>query len=226
MSGVAASRARKNREHAWIRYAFYAGLLILVALIIILPFLYLHGTISMAFGVALSSVALSLIFPISVFSYLLAKGRRLRDMVSDLGLSRKGITARNVLTGMALFVFAMVFGMALQEFSQLMGVPLPTNVEDLLSGMPVYFLVFSFLVSPLNEEILFRGFLVPRIGIVLSAVVFAVPHLLTYSSVAELAAAFVFGLASGYVFRRTRSLYPGIMAHALVNFLTIIAFLH
>ena len=78
-------------------------------------------------------------------------------------------------------------------------------------------------MAPIDEEILFRGFLVPRVGIVVSALLFAVPHLLTYASLSEFAAAFIFGLLAGYFFRRYKSLYPTILAHALVNLFTILA---
>ena len=87
------------------------------------------------------------------------------------------------------------------------------------------FLLFSFLVAPINEEILFRGFMVPRIGILASAVLFSVPHLLSYSSVSELIAAFIFGIAAGYAFKKTGSLYPSIIAHALVNLISILPFI-
>jgi membrane protease YdiL (CAAX protease family) len=35
-------------------------------------------------------------------------------------------------------------------------------------------------------------------------------------------AALIFGLVAGYVFRKTESLYPSLVAHVLVNTLTIL----
>ncbi len=220
----AARAGKRGTEPAAIRCAFYLVSIALVIGILALPFLYVNGMAPLALYAALSSIALSLLFPFAVFSYMLAKGRRLGAIVSELGLSRRAFSIRNALIGLGLLAFVLLVGIALQAFSQLTGLPLPTNVGGLLSGMPLYFLVFSFLVAPINEEILFRGFLVPRIGVVLSAVIFAVPHLLTYSSVAELIASFAFGLIAGYALKKTRSLYPSIIAHMLVNMLTVLSF--
>ncbi|MGC8730310.1 MAG: CPBP family intramembrane glutamic endopeptidase [Candidatus Micrarchaeia archaeon] len=89
--------------------------------------------------------------------------------------------------------------------------------------MPVYFLIFSFIIAPFTEEILFRGFLVPRLGIILSAIIFAVPHFISYLSISEFVAAFLFGLAAGYAYKKTGSLYVSILAHMLVNFLAILS---
>ena len=219
-----AARAKKV-EPARVRYLFYLILVALFASIPVSGLLYLSNTISSGQFNAYSSMALSLLFSFSVLAYLLAKGRRLGDMVKELGLSRESLTARNIMIGAALFALVVFIGALLQEVSNATGIPLPTNVAALLSGMPLSFLVFSFIVAPVNEEVLFRGFLVPRVGILFSALLFAIPHLLAYSSVSELAAALAFGIAAGYVFRKTGSLYPSIMAHMLVNLLAVLSFL-
>ena len=112
--------------------------------------------------------------------------------------------------------------------------------------------------------------MVPRLGIVLSSIIFGVGHLSYFSTsltpniwlqaialaVAtvglfycyklrswsyaasivivvllfmtgnlgiDVIAAVIFGLLAGYIFKKTNSLYPSIIAHALVNTLTIIA---
>ena len=104
-------------------------------------------------------------------------------------------------------------------------ISLPTNVRQLLGGLPAYFFAFAVIVAPIDEEILFRGFLVPRIGIILSALIFGILHFLSYASISEFIAAFVFGLIAGYAFKRTRSLYSTIIPHMLVNLLGILALL-
>lgn len=170
--------------------------------------------------VANSTIALSLFFPLIVFSYLLAKGNRLKPIIRSLGLSRDKITLHNIGLGIVVFmaILALEFGMSI--FEQVTHVSLPTNVNIVFSGMPLYLYLFTFIVAPFDEETLFRGFLVPRIGIIGSSLIFAILHF-GYGSISELIAAFIFGLIAGYAFKKTRSLYVSILGHALVNFLTI-----
>ena len=125
-----------------------------------------------------------------------------------------------VLAGLALFFGIVLFSLVLSAFSTATNVQLPTNVQAVLAGTPLYFMIFTFLISPINEEIFFRGFLVPRAGIIISAVLFAIVHI-SYISVSEIAAALFFGLLAGYVYKKTQSLYPSIIAHMIINFITI-----
>ena len=185
--------------------------------------LYLHGLITQTAFTADASIELSLFFPFIVFSYLLAKKNKLKNIVNDLGLSRKSLTLKNILIGIFLFGLILLSEFLIGLFTTVTGIQLPTNVSAVLAGMPIYFLVFTFLIAPIDEEILFRGFLVPRLGIVESALLFALPHLLTYASWSEFVAAFVFGILAGYFFKKQKSLYITILAHLLVNFLTIAA---
>ena len=103
------------------------------------------------------------------------------------------------------------------------GVQISTNVDVLLASAPLWFYAFSCIVAPLCEEVLFRGLMVPRLGIVVSALVFAALHASYDSTFAiEVIAALIFALIAGYVFRKTKSLYPSLVAHILVNTLTIV----
>jgi uncharacterized protein len=218
-------KKKEKPDSKAVRYAFYVMTVVLVFLIVYSLYLYYLNIITMPLAEALSSAALSLFFPFLVFSYLLAKGKNLRMITQELGLTRDKLTLKNLLIGLILFFAIIAFTVALSLFSAATNIPLPTNVSTLLSGTPLWFLIFTFLIAPINEEILFRGFLVPRVGIILSAIIFAILHL-SYLSISEFLAAFVFGLLAGYVFKKRRSLYSTILAHALVNFLTIISLLY
>ena len=185
--------------------------------------LYQNGYISSWVLDANLSIALSLFLTSVVISYLLAKGKSLSGIVDGLGLSKDKISKKNIAIGVLLFVLILITEMIVSIFSAITGIDLPTNVGAVLFGMPIYFLLFTFLITPINEEIFFRGFLVPRFGIVMSALLFSVPHLISYSSISQFVAAFIFGLLAGYFFKRSKSLYPAIVAHALINVLAIIA---
>jgi len=218
---VASRRARGPSTR--LRYSSYLISLILVAVSAAIIVLYSSGNVTQQFAEANLSITTSLFFPSIVLSYLLYRKKTIGQIIGELGLSRNGLTIRNLAIGVLIFLtilaLAVVFGLVSKET----GIQLPTNVDMLLSGMPLYFLVFASIVAPFNEEILFRGFLVGRIGVILSALVFAAPHYVGYSSVSEFAAALVFGLIAGVVFKRTRSLYPSILAHVLINVLAVVS---
>ncbi len=217
-------RGRKSHAASWPRYLCYSITIALFALIFLIPTLYVFGIISMPATEALSSIDLSFIFPALAVSYLFIKGKRPDQIIPELGLSRKGINPRNIMYGILLFMAVLSFGALVSLVSYATGIPLPTNVQTVLNGLPLYFLIFTFLIAPINEEILFRGLMVPRIGIIFSAIIFAVLHA-SYLSVSEFAAALLFGLIAGYAFKRTGSLYTSIIGHMLVNLLAIISFL-
>jgi uncharacterized protein len=73
-----------------------------------------------------------------------------------------------------------------------------------------------------SEEIFFRGFLQPRLGLWGQAVLFALAHL-SYVNVLQVVVTFVLGLAFGVLYQRTRSLWAPIAAHFLFNFLMLVA---
>ncbi|MCL5679838.1 MAG: CPBP family intramembrane metalloprotease [Candidatus Marsarchaeota archaeon] len=220
-----AKRITQIQEKGWIRYTFYLLFLASIVSIFFAPYLYTMGIISLNTANADSSIGLSLFFPLVVFSYLMAKGKNLKQIIVDLGLSRSAMNWRALGYGIIVFLAIVLLEFGIGAFETVTHIPLPTNVKALLGGLPAYFFAFAVIVAPIDEEILFRGFLVPRIGIILSALIFGILHFLSYASVSEFIAAFVFGLIAGYVFKRTKSLYATIIPHVLVNVLGILALL-
>jgi membrane protease YdiL (CAAX protease family) len=222
---AAAKQSQKAPSHRLkcLSYAITASLVALALLVS--PLCYLLGVLSSGSANAVSTVALELFFPSIVFSYLFFRNQSTGSVISQLGLSRSTITPKNI--GIALLLFFAIFlvSVLISLFSTLTNIPLPTNVQQVLGSAPLYFLIFSFLVAPICEEILFRGFLVPRVGIIISALVFAALHV-GYLSASEFIAAFIFGLMAGYVFKKTKALYPSILAHMLVNFVTVMSLLY
>jgi membrane protease YdiL (CAAX protease family) len=80
------------------------------------------------------------------------------------------------------------------------------------------------IVAPVIEELMFRGLgfrLLERFGqgtaIVLTGLAFAVSH----GQFEQLPALAAFGCAMGYLRSRTRSVYPGIAVHALLNLIGV-----
>ncbi len=212
-------------ERASIRYTFYILLLGSIISIFFFPYLYAEGIIGINVANADSSIGLSFFFPLVVFAYLMAKGKNLKQIIIELGLSRRAMNRKALAYGITVFLAILLLELGLGAFQAATHISLPTNVRQLLGGLPAYFFAFAVIVAPIDEEILFRGFLVPRIGIILSALIFGILHFLSYASISEFIAAFVFGLIAGYAFKRTRSLYSTIIPHILVNVLGILALL-
>ncbi len=103
--------------------------------------------------------------------------------------------------------------------------PAHTSVEFL-----VYMAVASFVLAPVLEEILARGYMQRRLtedfgpggGILLASAFFAVAHgdflQPSLAGAGDTLAIFVGALLMGYVFYRTGSLLPSIVAHGLLNY--------
>lgn len=119
-------------------------------------------------------------------------------------------------TGIAL-VFLLALGVA-GALVDAVGAELPENeraAEIAMSVGPAGAILLA-LGASLGEEVFFRGFLQPRIGVVGQALVFMSGHL-AYLNVVELVVTFSLALAFGYAYRRTGSLVAPIVAHFTFN---------
>lgn len=165
--------------------------------------------------------------PLAVLLYLMAyRKMRPRDVSKSLGLSRRGFTLRNIGIGVLLFIAILFVEVVVSVISVSTHTTINTNTGIALAGAPLWFYIFVAFIEPINEEILFRGFLVARLGIIISAVLFALGHSSYNSTFAvDVFAALIFGLLSGYVFKKTNSIYPSALAHILVNLLAVLVFL-
>jgi membrane protease YdiL (CAAX protease family) len=172
----------------------------------------------------MSYAALSLSFPASVIIYLRFIDKSEKGIAERLGLGAKSFSALNLLIGVLIFLVIFVLELVVGGISYATGVQINTNVVSVFAGAPLWFYIFSCLIAPINEEVLFRGLAVPRLGIVVSAVIFGLLHS-SYDSTfgVEVMAAAIFGIVAGYAFRKTDSLYPSIVAHILVNTLTLLS---
>jgi uncharacterized protein len=213
--------ARRAKKSSAPKMFFYSGTLILIAAAAYSLFGLWAGTLPVITASVWFTVCFSLILSFLVVSYLLHKGKKLKKIVKELGLSRAALTRRTIGYGLLLFSIYIIIIFAMAAYSEATGVQINSNVQQALGGYPLWAIVFVSLVAPLNEEIAFRAFLVPRIGVIASGVLFAILHF-GYGSWSEIIVALWFGLAGGYVFKRTKSLYPSLMTHMLVNSITAI----
>jgi membrane protease YdiL (CAAX protease family) len=111
-------------------------------------------------------------------------------------------------------------------------------VLDKVSALPPLALLLAFTLAPLGEEMFFRGFLFRFAALrfspkrnkgiivwiasaVATSLIFAFLHW-GYGSLAELAVAFIIGVALCASVKKAGSLVPAIVAHAIFNLLSVV----
>jgi membrane protease YdiL (CAAX protease family) len=102
------------------------------------------------------------------------------------------------------------------------------KVAAVLAGQSSFGILILVLLSPLAEEVFFRGFLQKRVGVVLSSLLFTALHY-GYGSFAELVAALSISLAFGWFVRERKrnGIIPVVFAHVLLNAISVYAiFIH
>jgi len=122
--------------------------------------------------------------------------------------------------GGLLAIFALLFVLGMAAF--FLGFNDQAKVAQKISGLPLYVLAMAVIFAPFSEELLFRAFLVPRIGVVFSSLVFGSLHL-AYGSVMEVVGVALVGVVLALVFRLSKSITPCILIHLIYNLLSITA---
>ncbi len=146
-----------------------------------------------------------------------------KDLTTTLkAMGFPGSLKNNVLytIGGLVAVFALVFMIGIAAL--LLGVNDEAKVTQKVAGLPLYVLALAVIFAPISEELLFRALLVPRIGVVLSSLVFGGLHL-AYGSVVEVVGVAMVGLVLALVFRFSKSITPCMLIHLIYNFLSIAA---
>lgn len=195
------------------------------------------------------TAAFSLLMPAVASAYMFARGNTPSQIVLSIGLSPKKLSLKLLTFGLVIFAVVFVFEIAVTLFTLATNIQINTNTQLLLAGAPLWFLVFATIISPINEEIFFRGFLIRGIahvhavlfglnqnfdanrvsawvGIIFGAILFGLAHSSYDSSFGiDMIAAGLFAILAGYVYKKTNSIYPTMLAHMLVNALAVVAFI-
>lgn len=153
----------------------------------------------------------------------------------ELGLSRNLLTVKNVLIGIMIFIIILLFELSIAAVNVATNAQITGNSTVIYQSAPtvppIWFYIFVSVIAPIIEEITFRGLFVKRIGIVPSAIIFALLHsgysgsLNSLSFLVLLTAALIFGIIAGYALKKTKSLYPSMIAHIMINTLGSLPFL-
>ena len=89
-------------------------------------------------------------------------------------------------------------------------------------NLVLFILIMAVLVF--IEELFFRGFLVNRIGLIPSSILFGLAHV-GYFSIAEMIGAFALGLLLAYWFRQNNSIVQNYLGHLFYNLFAIALYL-
>ncbi len=222
--------ARRRKDRCRGKQLAFTGLIVLFLAFFVLSTLYQQGSISADLAQELITTIISLSFPFAALTWMYFRGGTTKRIFQSLGLAKDCFSLKMLAMGALIFLIVILMELSIGTIVQVTGVQINTNASIVFANAPLWFVLFVTIIGPIDEEIFFRGFAVPRIGIIPSALVFGLLHA-SYGSTfgVEIIAAFIFGVITGYVFKRTKSLYPGIVAHILVNSLTAtlaLIFLH
>ncbi len=98
------------------------------------------------------------------------------------------------------------------------------TVEETAKGIAIaspIIIIYLLGVKVFCEELFFRAFLVPKIGIIGASVAFGIAHI-GYGSIGQVIGAIILGIILSIAYNQNRSIYSNYTAHALYNIITIL----
>ena len=144
------------------------------------------------------------------FYWYKRKGISINKLKKDFGLYKRKYM---FLYGFIGFCFVILAVFLISFTFMMFGIMDQEKVKEKIEELPL-------IAIPLAEELFFRGFLLKKLGIWASAAIFAILHF-TYGSIVEIAAAFVIALVLSFLFLKTKSLYPSMIAHSFFNIISL-----
>ncbi|MDR3270982.1 MAG: CPBP family intramembrane metalloprotease [Peptococcaceae bacterium] len=150
----------------------------------------------------------------------------------DLGFvaaRRRSHYTLGIICGVVLFIVIGALGNLLQ---QMIGTPAPQPFAEAVIGVEhdweyILLLLLGSVAAPLKEEMIFRGLLYPALrsalgvwkGILLSGVIFAALHF----DLIRFLPLFLGGVMLTWLYERTKSIWPCVLAHGTWNMLMALA---
>lgn len=168
-----------------------------------------------------ASLVIGLYTSMGIVAFLIAAGRGDPDLYRLGGSPKAWQLGAGPLIGLALGLTVVgLTRIATKKFQWARD--LHTSFRDLLGTLTTREIVILALASSVGEELLFRGALLPWLGVWVQAIVFAGLHIgpgrrfLPWT-----VSAFVLGLAFGWIAQWTGNLGGPIAAHFAINFLNL-----
>jgi len=171
----------------------------------------------------MEEIIVFLLLVISPVFYLRAiKGMPYEKIKTELFGKFQGFK-KEILGSIGLFLSLFIGFIIIVSIINLLGINDLALVESALNEAiafsPIYFLItIIFLVFA--EELFFRVFLIKRLGVIISTIIFTILHI-GYGSVAELIGVFFLGLILAVWYDKFGSLIQNYSGHLLYNLLAI-----
>lgn len=142
-------------------------------------------------------------------------------------LARLGLTSHGIAKGTAIGVaaavgFLVLAGLVVAGLQQVQDLPDNDRARAIGLGLTLGGALALATGAAFSEEIFFRGFLQPRIGLWGQAIVFALAHL-SYVDVTEVVVVFVLALVFGFLRKWTGTLWAAIAGHFAFNLIQLVA---
>jgi membrane protease YdiL (CAAX protease family) len=132
-----------------------------------------------------------------------------------------GDILRNVILSIAGFIMVIMVLLVLGVAAQLGGFSDEEAVYEKVAELPLWVLAFAIFLAPVSEELFFRVLLVPRLGVVVSSVLFGMMHF-AYGSVVEMVGAAMIGMVLAVMYKISKSITPILLIHIVYNLISII----
>lgn len=159
-----------------------------------------------------------IIIPLS-FIHFIEKKKITKE---ELGFREEKIKKEIILTGkifFSLLIISLFLSISFSFFEMNDLAKVESVVRELVIQSPL-FLAYFFIFRVFAEEIFFRAFLVPRVGVVGSSVVFGLAHF-GYGSLLEVIGATTLGFVLAIYYRKNKLIMPNFVAHLIYNFVSV-----
>jgi len=187
------------------------GILLLISVIVSAPFFFLQKTVM----TGMQSLVNVSIYTISMVC-LLVVGMKMRK---SLKFAWKRVSWKAIL-----LIIPLVISLSILMEPIIDIIPMPELIQEYLNTLitnDFYSFLMVAIAAPLLEELVFRGIILdgflkrysPVKAIFWSSVIFGLAHLNPW----QFQPAFLFGLVIGWMYWKTGSLIPGIIAHFVAN---------
>jgi hypothetical protein len=154
------------------------------------------------------------LFPI-YYLYFIDKKKTVKEILKEFNVTKisfKSLIKHTLILFCILFILSIFINIIVSLF----GITDLDLVTSKILGLPVFYIIYLFVIRIFIEEWFFRGFLVNKIGAITSSLIFALGHI-SYGSVSEVIGVFLLGLVLAYYFKRTNNIWPNVVAHFLYN---------
>ena len=196
----------------------YGVLSVVCAEIVFLMLIYLSFFTEYYASFALSGLLLS-----GTLAYYMRKDS-LEDALGKIGLQRKNIYM-DIAYGLGGFAIALVVSVVLASVLGAIGIEDSALVQQSIFGMPLLVLLWAVSITPIAEEMFFRGLVLQKFGMVPSSILFALMHVF-YGSIVEVGGAFCIAIVFCYLARKRKNIVAPIIAHIAFNVFSIVAALY